>query len=87
MDHGLTYGDVDGFVAMLMAACEDAVMHESLKLLLSQPDDRRRLAVRFLLDRFRCAGAPKSLQDAFVCLLDDGVAERAYEIIHRCGEG
>ena len=85
MDRRLTYGDVEGLVTMLMVACENAGMNESLKMLLSQPDDRRRLAIRIFLDRFHAGGAPKSLRDAFVCLLDDAVAEKAYEVIHRCG--
>ena len=79
-----TYGEVEGLVTMLIAACEDMGMNESLEMLLSQPDNRRKAVVRELLDRFIAGGAPKSLYEAFVCLLDDAVAERAYEIIFRC---
>ena len=79
-----TYGDVDGLVAMLMAACDDAKMNDTLEKILSQPDDRRRNIVRALLLRFREKKAPKSLHDAFACLLDDAVAEKAYETIFHC---
>ena len=79
-----TYGEVEGFVTMLIAACENMGMNESLEILLSAPNDRRKAIVRELLERFRQANAPKSLLDGFVCLLDDEVAEKAYEVIYRC---
>ena len=69
---------------MLIAACDDLGMNDTLEMLLSQPDARRKAVVRELLDRFIAGGAPKSLYEAFVCLLDDDVAEKAYEIIYRC---
>ena len=79
-----TYGEVEGLVTMLMAACDDMGMNESLEMLLSVPDDRRKAAIYQFLEKFRLGGAPKSLHDAFVCLLDDEVAEKAYEIIYKC---
>ena len=79
-----TYGEVQGLVTMLISACEDMGMNDTLEMLLSQPDARRKAVVRELLDRFVAGGAPKSLHEAFVCLLDDHVAEKAYEIIFRC---
>ena len=82
-----TYGEVEGLVTMLIAACEDAKMNETLELLLSQPDDRRKAMVQELLERFRTAGVPKSLYEAFVCLLDDEVAEKAYQAIAACKRG
>jgi len=79
-----TYGEVEGLVTMLIVACDDMEMNETLQMLLSAPDDRRKVIVRELLERFRLSGAPKSLHDAFVCLLDDAVAEKAYEVIYQC---
>ena len=79
-----TYGEIESFVTMLLAACEDAGMNETLEMLLSQPDDRRRAVVDGLLDEFHAKGAPHQLIEAFVPLLDDAVAEKAYEVIHRC---
>ena len=79
-----TYGEVEGLVTMLMVACEDLGMNETLEVLLSAPNDRRKAAVYELLDRFRMSGAPTSLHNAFVCLLDDDVAEKAYQVIYQC---
>lgn len=80
----LTYGEVEGLVTMLIAACEDRETNHTLEILLSAPNDRRKAAVYELLDRFRVAGAPTSLHNAFVCLLDDDVAEKAYQVIYEC---
>ena len=79
-----TYGEVEGLVTMLRAACDDLGMNETLEMLLSAPNDRRKKAVHELLDRFRMSGAPTSLHNAFVCLLDDDVAEKAYQVIYQC---
>jgi hypothetical protein len=84
MKRAMTYGDVDGFVTMLLVACEDSGVNETLELLLSQPDEWRREAIFELLARFRLSGAPQFLCEAFACLLDDEVAEKAYEVIHKC---
>lgn len=72
---------------MLLAACEDAGMNETLDMLLSQPDDRRRFVVQQLLQRFEQTGAPKTLSDAFLPLLNNEVAEKAYEVIYQCRRG
>jgi hypothetical protein len=79
-----TYSDVDGFITMLMAACEDEVMNGTLETILSQPDKMRHAVILGLLELFRVNGAPKNLSDAFACLLDDEVAEKAYEVIFEC---
>ena len=79
-----TYGEVDGLITMLMAACDDMGINETLEILLSAPDHRRKAAIYELLHRFRTTGAPTSLHDAFVCLLDDEVAETAYRVIYHC---
>ncbi len=78
------YGEVDGFIDMLLAACENKEMNETLEILLSQPNEARRGMVHRLLERCRERKAPRKLIDAIGCLLDDAVAERAYEIIYRC---
>ena len=79
-----TFGDVEGFINMLLAACEDRAMNETLQMLLSQPDERRRAIVHRLLDRLRERHAPQPLIEAMACLLDDAAAEKAYEVIYRC---
>lgn len=79
-----TYGEVEGFIDMLLAACEDASMNETLELLLSQPDDKRRAMVERILLRLRTRNAPQKLVEAMACLMDDEVAEKAYAAIHAC---
>ncbi len=79
-----TFADIDGFVSMLLGACEDANMHGTLEQILSQPNDKRKLMVNELLATLRDKRAPKMLIDGFVCLLDDDVAEKAYVAIHKC---
>ena len=79
-----TFGDVDGFINMLLAACEDDAMNETLQILLSQPDERRRVIVHRLLDRLKEKKAPPPLIDAMACLLDDDAAEKAYQVIYQC---
>jgi hypothetical protein len=79
-----TYGEVDGFIDMLLAACENSEMNETLEILLSQPNEARRGMVHRLLERCRERKAPQKLIEAIGCLLDDAVAERAYEVIYRC---
>lgn len=75
---------IDNLATMLLAACEDAGMNDTLDKLLSLPDDQRRYVVQELMQRFRKTGAPKTLSNAFLPLLDDAVAEKAYEVIYQC---
>ena len=84
MDAPRTYGAIEGFIDMLLAACEDASMNETLELLLSQPDDKRKSMVVNILARLRSRKAPQKLVDALACLLDDEIAEKAYAAIHAC---
>ena len=79
-----TFGQVDGFIDMLLAACEDKGMNDTLEMLLSQPDDRRKAIVYRVLDQLREKKAPAMLVEAIACLLDDEVAEKAYAAIHDC---
>lgn len=76
--------EVSSLVAMLMAACEDAGMNETLHMLLSQPDNRRQYVVRELVQRMRMNRAPQVLIEAFLPLLDDAIAEKAYQVIYQC---
>jgi hypothetical protein len=71
---------------MLLVACEDRAINDTLELLLSQPDAERREVVYKLLDRLRENQAPRELINAIACLLDDQVAEKAYEVIFQCGK-
>ena len=69
---------------MLQAACEDVGMNDTLQSLLSQPDQTRKAVVLKLVDHLRANRAPADFIDAFVCFLDDDVAERAYQVIYQC---
>lgn len=79
-----TYAEVEGLVTMLLVACEDATINNTLQKLLSQPNHVRKATVRKLVGRLRENAALPELIDAIVCLLDDDVAEKAYQAIYRC---
>jgi hypothetical protein len=81
-----TYGEVDGFVNMLLAACDDSSINDTLEMLLSMPDDNRRAVIGRLLERLRAEEAPQDLIEGMACLLDDMVAEKAYEVIYQCAK-
>ena len=76
--------EVDGFIHMLRAACEDKYMNDTLEMLLSQPDEKRKEIVFKLVEDLQFKGAPSSLIEAISCLIDDAIAERAYEVIYQC---
>ena len=80
----VTFGEVEGFIDMLLAACEDESMNATLEMLLSQPDVKRKAIVHRLLDRLKKKDAPQALIEAMACLLDDAAAEKAYEVIFQC---
>ncbi len=79
-----TFAEVEGFVSMLLGACEDAKLHTTLEMILSQTDDGRKAMIRGLLTELRANQAPRELIEAFICLLDNEVAEKAYVVIHKC---
>ena len=66
-----TYADVQGFITMLIVACEDATINSTLQQLLSQPDHLRHAALQKLVAHLRASAAPTELIDAIICLLDD----------------
>jgi Trp operon repressor len=78
-----TFGDVNSFINMLLAACEDDAMNETLQILLAQPAERRKAIVHRLLDRLRERQASPKLIEAMACLLDDTAAEKAYETLFK----
>ena len=79
-----TFAEIEGFVGLLKGACEDPKMNSTLELILAQPDSGRKAMIKNLLGRFRDTGAPQILTDAFLCLMDDDVAEKVYVFIHKC---
>jgi hypothetical protein len=76
--------EVQGFIDLLMAACNDAKINATLERLLAMPDARRQGLVHAWVTDLIVEEAPKELVEAVACLMDDGVAEKAYEVIYRC---
>ena len=79
-----TFAEVEGFIDMLRAACDDRDMHATLERILSLPDQVRKQLLHTLLDDLRMKKAPQALIDAFVCMLNDDAAEKAYSVIFQC---
>ena len=79
-----TVGEIDGFIYMLRAACEDKSMNETLANLLSQPAKKRKQLVLMLVKELTSQKAPHDLIEAISCLVDDAIAEKAYEVIYQC---
>ena len=79
-----TYADVDGFINLMLVACEDATINSTLQDLLSLPNDARIAAVYTLVAHLRASAALPGLIDAITCLLDDDLAEKAFQAIYRC---
>jgi hypothetical protein len=79
-----TIGEIDGFITLLRAACDDRTVNDALEKLLSLPDQRRRDLVHAWVSDLIVKQAPKDFTEAIACLIDDAVAEKAYEVIFKC---
>ena len=79
-----TVGEVDSFITMLLAACEDKMVYDRLEALLTLPDLRRKGELNALIRQLLTVGAPTDFVAALACLTDDKVAEKAYEVIYKC---
>lgn len=79
-----TFAEIEGFAGLLMTACEQSNAHSTLETILSLPDEKRQSLLKTLTANLRDKGAPKELTDAFVCLMDDDVAEKVYVYLHKC---
>ena len=82
-----TVGDIEMFVTMLATACDDRKVSERLVRLLSMPDQKRQAVVHTWVSDLLIAQAPRDFIQAVACLLDDRVAEKAYEVIFKCKRG
>lgn len=76
--------EIEGFVGLLAAACRDPKINATLEKLLAMPDERRRGLVHAWVSDLLIEQAPKDLIEAVACLMDDAVAEKAYEVIYEC---
>jgi hypothetical protein len=79
-----TVGEIETFITMLLAACENKMVHGHLEKLLSLPDQERQAAVHAWINDLLIAQAPQDFIAAIACLMDDKVAEKAYEVIYEC---
>lgn len=76
--------EIEGFVGLLRAACEDPQINATLQRLLAMPDSRRQGVVHAWVTDLLIADAPQEFVQAVACLMDDAVAEKAYEVIYQC---
>lgn len=76
--------DIDSFITMLRVACEDRGVNDRLEKLLALPDNKRQAVLHAWVSDLLIARAPQDFTSAIACLLDDRVAEKAYEVIFRC---
>ena len=79
--------EVEGFVDLLRAACNDAQVRASLERLLGMPDAKRQTFVHNWVTDLVVEGAPPAFVQAIACLMDDAIAEKAYEVIFQCKRG
>jgi len=75
---------VKGFIDLLMAACDDSKINATLERLLAMPDEKRKGLVHAWVTDLIIEQAPTDLVEAVACLMDDAVAEKAYEVIYKC---
>lgn len=79
-----TVADIEAFVDLLKAACKDAGINTTLERLLAMPDEKRKNVVHTWVTDLLIDGAPRDFTQAVACLMDDAVAEKAYEVISQC---
>jgi hypothetical protein len=79
-----TVAEIDAFVSLLKAACNDEKVNATLRRLLEMPDARRQGVVHAWVTDLLIDGAPREFTQAVACLMDDAIAERAYEAVFEC---
>ncbi len=79
--------EIEGFVGLLKAACEDPQINATLERLLVMSDQQRQGVVHAWVTDLLIAEAPREFVQAVACLIDDAIAEKAYEVIYRCRRG
>ena len=79
-----TVAEVDGFIDLMRAACDNPAINAALEKLLSQPDEQRQAMVHNWVSDLLLRSAPRDFTRAIACLMHDGVAEKAYTVIYQC---
>ena len=68
--------EIEGFVSLLLAACNDAKINATLERLLSMPDDKRQGLVHAWVTDLLIEKAPPDLVQAVACLADDAMPRK-----------
>ena len=76
--------DIEGFVGLLKAACDDPQINATLERLLAMPDAQRQGVIHAWVTDLLIAEAPRDFIEAVGCLMDDAVAEQAHAVIYQC---
>ncbi len=76
--------DIEGFVGLLKAACEDPKINATLEQLLAMPDTQRQGVIHAWVTDLLIAEAPRDFIEAIGCLMDDAIAEKTYGVIYHC---
>ena len=76
--------EIESFVSLLAAACNDSKINATLERLLAMPDEKRKGLVHAWVTDLLIEEAPRDFVQAVACLMDDAVAEKAYEVIYKC---
>lgn len=79
--------EIDGFVDLLKAACADQQINATLERLLAMPDAQRQGVVHAWVTDLLIAEAPRDFVQTVACLIDDAIAEKAWEVIYQCRYG
>ena len=74
-------GDNDAFVTLIRVAQEDPEIRATLSGILRQPPFHRKSLLSTLIEDMKANGAPPDFASAMAELLDDGVAQKAAEIM------
>lgn len=76
--------EIEAFVGLLRAACDDKKINTTLQRLLEMPNARRQGVVHSWVTDLLIEGAPREFTQAVACLMDDAIAEQAYAAIYQC---
>lgn len=76
--------EIDGFIDMVRAACDQQEINSTLRQLLSLPNSDRREMIRRLVSDLEDRKAPRQLVQAVACLVSDQVAEEVNKVMFGC---
>lgn len=76
-----TVGDNDSFVTLMLVAQEYPEIRNTLAAILSQPSSRRKYELHKMIERMKAQDADDDFVAAIDALLDDRVADTAFELI------